>query len=82
MKIENNGKWFYVPDDIGNDMTKTVAEVFSSATPWDEYELNTKITELENEISELENQPDEVLVPNEEKLRIPSLEEELKELRK
>lgn len=84
MIIENQWQKFYVPDNIWNDKTKNVADIFEAAIPYDEYikqenlEANIiRIAEIENELIELEKEPNEILVPNDSKfMQVTELENE------
>jgi len=85
MIIENQWEKFYVPDNIWNDRTLSVADVFASAIPYSDYieqenlDKNKKrIAEINSELLDLEKEPDEILVPNDAKIgRMMELEEEL-----
>lgn len=77
MIINNLWVEYFVPDEVWNDKTKTVAEVFASAIPLHIHNQMIKVKELEEKLSDLESQDDEILVPNEEKSNIPFLQEEL-----
>jgi len=84
MIIENQYWKFYVPDDVMNDKILTVDDINKQAIPYSEYikqidlDKNTKrIAEIDAEILDLEKEPDEILVPNDNKiLQLQQLEEE------
>jgi len=79
-KVTNENGTFYIPDEITNDDTKTVAELNAVAIPYGLYLLQEQKARLEQDLENLNNQPDEVLVPNQEKERIPEIEQEIERL--
>jgi len=80
MIIENQWKKFYVPDEIGNDTSLSVADVFASAIPYELYLKQTELDWVVKEIERIEAEPDEITIPNENKDRLPDLEEEKEKL--
>ena len=76
-KVTNDNGTFYIPDEIANDPTKTVAELLENATPWELHTAQERVAQLQAELDELNAMPDEVLVPNEAKMKIPEVEQEL-----
>jgi len=59
--VENQNGKFYIPDEIANDPTKTVAEIQENAIPWDEY-----VREQQREV--IQQQLDELGMPTDEEL--------------
>jgi len=77
--VENQNGKFYIPDEIANDPTKTVAEITANAVPYELYLAQQIVGTLTQELNELNEQPDEISVPNPEKERIPELQQELEQ---
>ena len=77
--VENQNGKFYIPDEIANDPTKTVAEITASAIPYDLWQAQQNVENLQRELQELEAQPDEISVPNPEKDRIPDVQAQLEQ---
>ena len=80
MIIENLWKKFYVPDEIGNDTNLSVSDVFAAAIPYGLYLKQTELDWVIKEIEKIEAEPDEIIIPNENKDKIPNLEEEKEKL--
>ena len=82
MIIEKDGiKYWTTAKSFAELGAMSKAKLQDSLMPLDEYNLRKEISELENQIAYLEAQDDEVLVPNEEKMKIPDLELELENLK-
>ena len=62
MEITNQWVQFYVPDEIGNNQTKTVADIFASAIPLALHNLQVELEEKQTELEWLDNIPDEELI--------------------
>ena len=90
MIVENKGEKYYVPDEIGNDKSKSVAEIFQAAIPYQQYLLSinkekylSKLSDIKEQIIELEKEPDEIMIPNDDKFsQMNMLEDRKKEINK
>jgi hypothetical protein len=82
MIIENLWNKFYVPDEIWNDTSLSVADVFASAIPYNLYLKQIELSSLQKELQSLQDEPDEILVPNDNKNNIPEIEDKIEQIEK
>ncbi len=67
-----NGKKYFVKNS-------KLTNIIKNAIPWEKHVLEKEVQQLTAELEDLEKQPDEILVPNEEKMRIDDVRHQLKE---
>jgi len=82
MILEKDNKKYWTSAESFEELgAMSKAKLQASLIPYEEYLKNMEIVNLEKEIVYLEELPDEVLVPNEEKMRLPELQDRLKILK-
>jgi len=82
MIIENENGKFWLDDSLDID-TMTGLEMKQSLIPYQMYADNKERTELEEELVQLNEQPDEICIPNDDKIsQIEVVKARLEELNK